>query len=67
MNWELADVQARFREGAGARDWIANIPWISPLVFTSNEEKRECISKISHPCPPKMFVILMKVLKIEHA
>ena len=28
MNWELPDVQARSREGRGARDWIANIPWI---------------------------------------
>ena len=28
MNRELPDVQARFRNGRGARDQIANIRWI---------------------------------------
>ena len=28
MNWELPDVQARFRKGRGIRDQIANIHWI---------------------------------------
>ena len=28
MNRELPDVQAGFRKGRGARDQIANIPWI---------------------------------------
>ena len=28
MNYELADVQARFRKGRGSRDQIANISWI---------------------------------------
>ena len=28
MNWELPDVQARFRKGRGTRDQIANICWI---------------------------------------
>ena len=28
MNWELPDVQARFRKGRGTRDQIANIRWI---------------------------------------
>ena len=28
MNCELRDVQAGFRKGRGARDQIANIPWI---------------------------------------
>ena len=28
MKWELPDVQAGFRKGRGARDQIANIPWI---------------------------------------
>ena len=28
MNWELADVQAGFRKGRGARNQIANIRWI---------------------------------------
>ena len=27
-NWELPDVQARFRKGRGTRDQIANIRWI---------------------------------------
>ena len=27
MNWELPDVQARFRKGRGNRDQIANIHW----------------------------------------
>ena len=28
MNWELPDVQARFRKGKGTRDQIDNIHWI---------------------------------------
>ena len=28
MNWELPDVEARFRKGRGARDQITNICWI---------------------------------------
>ena len=28
VNWELLDVQARFRKGRGTRDQIANICWI---------------------------------------
>ena len=28
MNWELSDVQARFRKGRGTRDQIASICWI---------------------------------------
>ena len=28
MNWELPDVQTRFRKGKGTRDQIANIQWI---------------------------------------
>ena len=28
MNWELSDVQTRFRKGRGTRDQIANIHWI---------------------------------------
>ena len=28
MNWELPDVQARFRKGIGLRDQTANIHWI---------------------------------------
>ena len=28
VNLELPDVQAGFRKGRGARDQIANIPWI---------------------------------------
>ena len=29
VNWELPDVQARFRKGIGTRDQIANIHWIT--------------------------------------
>ena len=28
VNWEILDVQARFREAKGTRDQIANILWI---------------------------------------
>ena len=28
MNWEIPDVQAKFRKGRGTRDQIANICWI---------------------------------------
>ena len=28
VNWELPEVQARFRKGRGTRDQIANIHWI---------------------------------------
>ena len=27
-NWELSDIQARFRKGRGTKDQIANIRWI---------------------------------------
>ena len=38
VNHELPDVQADFREGRGARDQIANIPWITekPTEFQKN-------------------------------
>ena len=29
LNWELVDVEARFRKGRGIRDQIANIHWIT--------------------------------------
>ena len=29
VNWELPDIQARFRKGRGTRDQIANIHWIT--------------------------------------
>ena len=29
MNWEIPDVQGRFRKGRGTRDQIANIHWIT--------------------------------------
>ena len=32
MNWELPDVQPRFRKGRGTRNQIANIHWISKKV-----------------------------------
>ena len=32
MNWELLDVQTRFRKGRGTRDQIANIYWIIKKV-----------------------------------
>ena len=28
VNWELTDVQARFRKGRGTSDQIANVHWI---------------------------------------
>ena len=28
MNWELTDIQVRFRKGKGTRDQVANIHWI---------------------------------------
>ena len=40
MNHELPDVQARFREGRGKRDQIANIHWIM-------EKKQESSRKTS--------------------
>ena len=32
VNWEVAEVQAGFREGRGTRDQIANIRWIIEKV-----------------------------------
>ena len=29
MNWEIPDIQARFRKGRGTRDQISNIGWIT--------------------------------------
>ena len=40
VNHELPDVQAGFRKGRGARDQIANIPWIM--------EKQESSRKTSN-------------------
>ena len=37
MNWELADVQAGFRQGRGTRDQIAYIHWI---IETAREFKK---------------------------
>ena len=38
MNYEIPDVQARFRKGRGTRDQIANICWImeNPTDFQKN-------------------------------
>ena len=38
MNYELPDVQARFRKGRGTRDQIANIPWIIEKSKRAPEE-----------------------------
>ena len=43
MNWELPDVQSRFRKGRGIRDQIANICWII-------EEAREFQKNIYFCC-----------------
>ena len=40
VNWELPDVQARFRKGKGTRDQMANIWWIT-------EKAREVLKNIS--------------------
>ena len=36
VNWELQDVQARFRIGRGIRDQITNIHWIIEKAFQKN-------------------------------
>ena len=40
MNYELPDVQARFRKSKGARDQIANIHWI--IGKTKEFQKNIC-------------------------
>ena len=40
MNWEVPDVPVVFRKGRGARDQIANIPWII--------EKAQTFQKVSY-------------------
>ena len=53
MNWELPDVQARFRKSRGTRDQIANIYWIIEkardfqkniyFCFTDYAEAFDCV------------------------
>ena len=43
MNWKLPEVQAGFRKGRGARDQIANIPWI---IQTAIEFQKTSISAL---------------------
>ena len=50
VNWELAEVQAGFREGSGTRDQIANIFWIiekggefqKSIYFIDNTKAVDC-------------------------
>ena len=42
MNWELPDVQARFRKGRGTRDQITNIHWI--IEKTREFQKNFCFN-----------------------
>ena len=51
VNWELPDVQARFRKGRGTRDQIANIHWIiekarefqKNICFTDSAKAFDCV------------------------
>ena len=43
MNWKLPEVQAGFRKVRGARDQIANIPWI---IQTAIEFQKTSISAL---------------------
>ena len=43
MNWELPDVQARFRKGRGAGDQIANILWVIEKAMEFQENIYFCL------------------------
>ena len=43
MNWELPDVQARFRKGRGTGDQIANILWIIKKAMEFQENIYFCL------------------------
>ena len=42
VNWELTDVQARFRKGRGTRDRITNIHWIIKKVWELQKHTYLC-------------------------
>ena len=47
VNWELPDVQARFRKGRGSRDQIANIRWLTEkniyFCFIDSAKAFDCV------------------------
>ena len=47
MNRELPDVQARFRNGRGTRNQIANISWITEKVREFQEKKNKTSTSAS--------------------
>ena len=49
MNYEIPDVQARFRKGRGTRDQIANIHWI--IEKQESSRKTSISALLAMPMP----------------
>ena len=49
MNWELPDVQARFRKGRGISDQIANICWIIEKAIEFQKNIYFCLLTMPKP------------------
>ena len=49
MNWELPDAQARYIEGRGTRDQIANICWITKKQESSRKTSISALLTLRNP------------------
>ena len=63
MNWELPDVQARFRKGRGTRDQIANIHWIIEKARTFQKNIYFCYNNYTKAFECVDHNKLWKILK----
>ena len=56
MNWELPDVQARFRKGSGTKDQIANICWI--IKKQERSRKTSISALLTMPKPLTVWITI---------
>ena len=63
MNWELPDVQARFRKGKGTRDQIANIHWIMEKAREFQKNMYFCFTDYTKTFDCVYHNKLLKILK----
>ena len=55
VNWELSDVQARFRKGRGTRDQIANTYWI---IERAREFQKSTSASLTMPKPLTVWITI---------
>ena len=53
MNWEISDVQARFRKNRGTRDLIAKIHWI---IEKENSRRTSTSASLTMPKPLTVWI-----------